>query len=195
MNINTSSVYSGVKQVSTVTATEKTEQSNVSTEPNVDTFTKTNTEDLGIYTKPQTNTVSVEELKEIATQQYSDFIDMLMSMVSKQGEQSNVSIMGMDLTVTEAQKAEAAASIAPGGEYSVDAVAGRIMDMAVALSGGDASKIEELREAVTAGFEAAGVELGGELPSISMDTYDEVMRRFDDWAAEANSATTVETEE
>ena len=78
---------------------------------------------------------------------------------------------------------KAAAAIAPGGEYSVDAVAGRILDMAKALAGGDESKIAELRQAVEKGFEAAGVELGGELPGICQDTYNQVMKGFDEWEA------------
>ena len=92
---------------------------------------------------------------------------------------------GMDLYVTPEQSRQAAESIAEGGEYSVDAVAGRIMDMAKALSGGDPSKIDTLRTAVQKGFQAAGVELGGELPSICGQTYDEVMKRFDEWEQEA----------
>ena len=66
------------------------------------------------------------------------------------------------------------------------------MDMAKALSGGDPSKIETLRKAVEKGFKAAGVELGGKLPSISQQTYTEVMKRFDDWANESSGATTTE---
>ena len=67
-----------------------------------------------------------------------------------------------------------------------------IMDMAKALSGGDASKIEELRKAVEKGFKAAGVELGGKLPSISQNTYTEVMKRFDDWANESKKTSGIE---
>ena len=66
------------------------------------------------------------------------------------------------------------------------------MDMAKALSGGDASKIEELRKAVEKGFKAAGVELGGKLPSISQNTYTEVMKRFDDWANESKKTSGIE---
>ena len=68
-------------------------------------------------------------------------------------------------------------------------MATRLMDMAKALSGGDPSKIEELRTAVQKGFKAAGVDLGGKLPGICNDTYDEVMRRFDEWAKESSVST------
>ena len=108
-------------------------------------------------------------------------------MICEQGERSNLSLFNLDLHVTAADSRLAAASIADGGEYSIDAVATRIMDMAKALSGGDTSKIAVLRDAVTKGFEAAGVELGGKLPGICQDTYTEVMSRFDQWEKEATA--------
>ena len=114
------------------------------------------------------------------------FRRMLQSMVAKQGQQSNLSLFGLDLYVTPEDSAAAAASIAEGGEHSVDAVATRILDMAMALSGGDDSKIVLLRDAVIKGFKAAGIELGGKLPGICEDTYDECMKRFDEWEKEAS---------
>lgn len=114
-------------------------------------------------------------------QRVNSFQQMLRSMVVKQGQASNLKMFGLDLFVTPEQSAQAAKSISEGGEYSVDAVATRILDFAKALSGGDDSKISVLREAVEKGFKAAGVDLGGKLPSICNDTYTEVMKRFDDW--------------
>ena len=104
----------------------------------------------------------MQQLKDEQAQRMERFIQMLQSMVVKQGQRSNLTLFGMDLYVTPEQSRQAAESIAEGGEYSVDAVAGRIMDMAKALSGGDPSKIDTLRTAVQKGFQAAGVELGGE---------------------------------
>lgn len=76
----------------------------------------------------------------------------------------------------------AAQAISKDGEWGVNAVATRLLDMAVSLSGGDISKIAELRSAVEAGFKAAGDVTGGELPGICQDTYTETMTRFDYWA-------------
>ena len=112
-------------------------------------------------------------------------------MIVKQGEKSNLTLFGMDLNVTPADSQRAAAAIAEGGEYSVDAVATRILDMAKALSGGDMSKLSELRSAVEKGFKAAGMEMGGKLPSICNDTYNEVMKRFDEWEKEGKAGATV----
>ena len=159
----------------------------VSAAPNQDTFVQTGTSKPVTYSKKLTD-AQVQQLKDDQAQRMESFVQMLRSMVVKQGQQSNLTLFGMDLYVTPEQSQAAAASIAEGGEYSVDAVAGRIMDMAQALSGGDASKIDTLRQAVQKGFKEAGVELGGELPSICGQTYDEVMKRFDEWEQQANGS-------
>lgn len=152
-----------------------------------DEFVKGDTATAGTYNKSgKLNSKQVDALMKAEQQRQDSFVQMLKSMVVKQGQKSNLKLFGMDLFVTKEQSDAAAASIADGGEYSVDAVAGRIMDMAKALSGGDSSKIGLLREAVQKGFKAAGVELGGKLPDISNRTYDEVMKRFDDWEKESN---------
>lgn len=154
-----------------------------------DRFEKTSAEpETGIYRDRAVGALSAEQLQEAEAARLESFRRMLQSMVAKQGQQSNLSMFGLDFNVTEADSLKAAQSIAEGGEYSVEAVATRILDMAKALSGGDSSKIGELRDAVIAGFKAAGVELGGKLPGISTDTYNECMKRFDDWQKESSGA-------
>lgn len=141
--------------------------------------------DTGVYVRSRVNGKLVQSLMDEQQAQADRFRRSIQSMIARQGEQSNLSLFGYDLFVTPEDSARAAEAIAPGGEYSVEAVADRIMNMAQALCGGDTSKIGLLRDAVEKGFKAAGVELGGKLPQISTDTYNEVMERFDQWAKEA----------
>ena len=63
----------------------------------------------------------------------------------------------------------------------------RILDFAKALTGGDPSKIEEMREAFEKGFKQATETWGDELPEISQKTYAATMQKFDQWASEAAS--------
>lgn len=157
-------------------------------EQNADKYVKsTGKENSVTYTRPNAQKMSASQLMQLEQQRTSSFTQMLQSMVVRQGQKSNLTLFGMNLNVTQAQSAEAAKAIGEGGEYSVDAVAGRIMDMAKALAGGDESKISLLRTAVEKGFKAAGVELGGKLPSISQDTHTEVMKRFDEWEKEGKT--------
>ncbi|MDW5299815.1 MAG: hypothetical protein SA378_06745 [Sedimentibacter sp.] len=116
----------------------------------------------------------------------NEFKEQIKKMIAKQGEKSNLTLFGQKLNVTVEDSKEAAEQIAEGGEYSVDAVATRIIDMAKALSGDDKSKIPLLKDAVKQGFEAAGLEFndGAGLPEICNETYDEIMNRFDYWQKE-----------
>lgn len=74
-------------------------------------------------------------------------------------------------------------AISDGGEYSVNAVADRIMTMATALAGDDEDKLQQMRDAVEEGFKQAGLVFknatNSDLPQICKDTYTEVMNRFD----------------
>jgi hypothetical protein len=79
--------------------------------------------------------------------------------------------------------AAANALIAEDGELGVEKTANRIVDFAKALSGGDKSKIEALKNAVLEGFKEAEKVLG-KLPEISQKTYDRVLELFDEWENE-----------
>ncbi len=77
---------------------------------------------------------------------------------------------------------DAKKAISEDGAWGVNAVSTRLMDMALALSGGDSEKAELLREAVQKGFDEVRGMFGSELPTVCEDTYDETMKRFDYWA-------------
>jgi hypothetical protein len=94
------------------------------------------------------------------------------------------------LDVDDATRAQAQKDIAEGGYYSVEETAKRILDFAVALSGGDPSKISLLKDAVMKGFKSAEKDWGGELPEISQKTLDTVMKGFDEWE-EAKSSSAI----
>lgn len=130
--------------------------------------------------------IEINKLIEDNEKRINDFKEQIKNMIVKQGEKSNLTLFGHKLNVSIDDSQKAAKTIADGGEYSVDAVAKRIIDMAKALSGGDKSKISLLRDAVKKGFEAAGMEFnnGAGLPDICNKTYDEVMKQFDEWEKE-----------
>lgn len=67
---------------------------------------------------------------------------------------------------------------------SPEKVSDRIVEFAKAISGGDKSKIDTLRDAIEKGFAEAARVLGGELPEVSQKTYDLVMQKLDTWAQE-----------
>ncbi|MDD4564382.1 MAG: hypothetical protein PHE79_02755 [Eubacteriales bacterium] len=79
--------------------------------------------------------------------------------------------------IEAAQKA-----ISEEGEFGVKAVSDRLVDFAISISGGDKSKLSELVSSIDKGFAAAKQALGGTLPGICQQTYDETMRTLSEWA-------------
>lgn len=88
-------------------------------------------------------------------------------------------------TVDEAAKEQAQKALEDGGYWSVDKTSDRIVDFAKALTGGDPSKVEEMRSAIEKGFKEATKTWGKDLPEISSKTYDAIQEKLDKWAAEA----------
>lgn len=140
--------------------------------------------------RPATKGVDAKQLKAMQDQQIASFKNMLAQMLNKQAAASGA-ISGSNITLTKdlftnlkvdsATSAQAASAISEDGEWGVKAVAGRIMDMAVALSGGDNSKLDMLRQAVYDGFSAAEKQWGGALPDIAQQTRAEIDKRFEYW--------------
>jgi hypothetical protein len=75
--------------------------------------------------------------------------------------------------------------ISEDGPLGVKAVSDRIAGVAIAFTGGDPDKLPELKAAIEKGFGQAAKVFGGELPDICNQTYDEVMRKLDEWEAGA----------
>lgn len=91
--------------------------------------------------------------------------------------------------VDEATKLQAQEDVSEDGYWGVKQTSNRILDFATALTGGDPSKIEEMREAFKKGYKQAEKTWGGELPDISKQTYDAVMAGFDKMAEDAAKTT------
>lgn len=150
-----------------------------------DTYEKSRETNTEKYTEPKR--LTAEQLKKLQEQQTASFTKMLSSMLNNQADKAKLAYNGLsadlfkNITVTEEQRLEAEKAISEDGEWGVNAVATRIMDMASALSGGDSSKVSVLREAVEKGFKQAGVQWGASLPSITDKTHDEINKRFDYW--------------
>lgn len=135
-----------------------------------------NQEALGhIYDK---NTV--DKLKRDSEKAYSYLKRIVEEMLRRQGK--SLELLGEDeiVEVDETARLEAQELIGPDGPLGAEAVSQRLVDFAIALSGGDKSKSETLRSAIEQGFKEAEKMLG-ELPEISKETYKLTMEKFDAW--------------
>ena len=159
--------------------------------------TKTEATETGvIYEKSDVDrSAIIEKMKADAQQRTEQLRSLVENMMKSQG----LKIAAADdmwrflaegkFTVTEAAKAEAQEAISEDGYWGVEQTSERIIDFAKALTGGDESKIEEMRDAFIKGFKQATAAWGKDLPSISQDTYDAVMEKFEAWRNETTNPT------
>ncbi|MBO5383751.1 MAG: hypothetical protein J6A30_05565 [Ruminococcus sp.] len=152
--------------------------------------------ETGIYSKESIQK-TVEEIEE---QRKSAMSNMVREMLGQQAKAKGMDYIGLkpeQIVASAEDIEEAKASISEGGYWSVDAVAGRIMDMAELIANGDSSKLSMLKDAIIEGFGNAAKDFGrdglDDMPDITKETYNEVMRRFDEF--EKNLAGTAVEEE
>ncbi len=99
-----------------------------------------------------------------------------------------------DFTVDEATKKQAQEDISEDGYWGVKQTSQRILDFANALTGGDPQYIDKMKDAFEKGFKEATKAWGKDLPDISQQTYDAVMKGFEDMK-NGSTQTTEETGE
>lgn len=140
------------------------------------------------YSKPAAKGLSSDEIDRLwaetnrATEHLKDLVEKLLL---RQGKKAEDMLSGKDTLNVDSQAAsEAQAMISEDGEFGVKAVAKRIVDFAKSLSGGDKSKLEELKKGIELGFKQAEAAFGGKLPDICNQTHDEIMKELDNWAKE-----------
>lgn len=130
----------------------------------------------------------VKQLKADQEARKSQFTSLVMDMMHKQGgvfaqSQDKDSIWKFlasgNYTVDAATQAEAKEAISEDGYWGVEQTSQRIFDFALALSGGDDDKMDEMLKAFEKGFKAATKSWGKELPDISQRTRDAVYEKFE----------------
>ena len=172
------------------TETKKTEGSaetgvvyEPSNETKTDSVKKTYTPDTNLINKLKADA-------EARTEQLRSLVEKMMSgQADTYGKANDIwsFLRSGNFTVDPATKLQAQEDISEDGYWGVKQTSERILDFANALTGGDPDKIEDMREAFKKGYEQAEKTWGGELPEISKQTYDAVMKGFDEMAAAVNT--------
>lgn len=188
-------INSSVYQATTYPAKDIKQSATASATETVDTAV--------VYEKSEQTTSSqntkvdqklIDQLKADAEARCSQLASLVEKLMTKQGQTYQYATLSDLMTgvksgmvkVDPETIAQAKKDVAEGGYWSVEETAGRLISFAKALSGGDASKAEEMRAAIEKGFAQAKDTWGGELPEISGQTYDRVNELLDEWAAELN---------
>ena len=196
---SSTSTYDAAYQTSQTAAAPAKEQATATTAAEKETgavYEKSNATATSSTKKTYTqNTELVAKLKADQESRQQQLQSIVNQMMSKQGDAYNKAngIWGIlssgNFTVDAATKAQAEKDIAEDGYWGVKQTSERILDFATALTGGDPSKIEEMRAAFQKGYKQAEKTWGGQLPDISQRTYDAVMDGFDKMAADAGLTT------
>lgn len=124
-------------------------------------------------------------------QQVDSFRRMMEALFQRQAQEQGIAADTWnppDITITDEMRSAAQEQIGEGGYFSVESTATRILDFAVAIAGGDASRLDVLRGAIEQAFTNAERIWGGELPEISQQTRTAVMEGLDQWAANGRAS-------
>ena len=141
----------------------------------------------------------VQKLKADADARTAQLRSLVEKMFLQQGQKITDSdsmwkfLASGDYTVDRETAEAAKEAISEDGYWGVKQTSQRIFDMAVALSGGDSEKMDDMLEAFKKGFKQATKTWGKELPDISQQTYSAVLEKFENFKNENAKETTAET--
>lgn len=126
----------------------------------------------------------VAQLQKDNQAQIDSFKGMVQDMFTKQGfaVKNSDDIWSMlangNYTVDEMAAKKAQELISEDGYWGVNQTSDRILQMAVALSGGDEEGMNDMLDAFEKGYKQATKTWGKELPDISKQTYEAVQEKF-----------------
>ena len=118
---------------------------------------------------------------------YSMLQGLVANLLKEQGIDTMVMAGDTEIDITALTPKEAQELIADDGYFGVEQTSDRIFQFAVGIAGGDPARLDAVKEGVEQGFQEALDAFGGWLPDISYQTYDAVMERLDQWAAESET--------
>lgn len=131
------------------------------------------------------NAQLIARLKQESEEAHNQLRELVRKLLERQGLTYRDALNPKtQIAVDDTARLEAKEAIGAGGLLSPEKVSDRIVDFAIALSGGDKNKIAAIREAIDKGFREAAKALGGTLPKISNKTYDLIMEKLDGWVNE-----------
>lgn len=190
-------ISSVVYQASTYTAKEskKVEEAPAKAEEASAVYEKSETTKKATYDSknPKVDQATIDKLKADAEARFASLASLVEKCLSKQGQTYKFAtlsdlmkgVVSGEVEVDPEVVAQAKKDVAEDGYWGVEQTAERIVSFAKALTGGDASKLEEMRKAIDKGFGDAEKIWGDELPEISAKTRDRINEMLDEWAAEA----------
>lgn len=207
-SVNYKPTYKNEKTKTEGTTDVKTDvkaEANV-TKPEANTNTSTTKAEGVVYESTNIKNMSekeraslVQKLKADADARTAQLRSLVEKMFLQQGQKITDSdsmwkfLASGDFTVDKETAEAAKEAISEDGYWGVKQTSQRIFDMAVALSGGDDEKMDDMLDAFKKGFKQATKTWGKELPDISQQTYAAVLEKFENFKNESAQDATAET--
>lgn len=153
----------------------------------VDKFEKSQVEKDVTYGKPKfkRDEGMIAKIQAEVDQVQANLKNLVKALLEKQGMTfKDLRKDGPDIKIDEETRLEAQKAIDEGGDLSIENVSDRLVNFAKAVSGGDKSKLELMRNSIEKGFKEAEKAFGGKLPDISHKTFERTMEKLDQWDSE-----------
>lgn len=142
------------------------------------------------------DSATVEKLKNDLAYKQQQFAGLVEKLMGKQaGKQNSVLdlLKGLKegtVKVDQATAEQAQKEIGENGYWGVEQTSNRLLEMAQALSGGDASKADKMIAAMEKGFKQATKAFGSDLPDICRQTIDAAREKINKWKDSISGTTT-----
>lgn len=151
-------------------------------------------EDSGVVYEPSNttsgkdaNTVKdyssiVKKMKSELNTKNQQLQNLVNELLNKQANKyTSLADLFKNATADPATIAQAQKDIADDGYWGVEQTSDRFVAMAQALSGGDATKADEMIAAIKKGYEQASKAWGDKLPDICQRTIDAATKKLESW--------------
>lgn len=159
---------------------------------------KASAADTGVVYEPSTNAKDsnkvtdyssiVANMKQELSTKNTQLQNLVNELLGKQAEKyTSLADMFKNITVDPATIAQAQEDIGEDGYWGIEQTSDRLVSMAQALSGGDATKADTLIAAMEKGFKQATEAWGEDLPDICRQTVDAATKKLNKWKENLNS--------
>lgn len=183
----TTNAYSAYNETAKTDTASKTEADKTGAEKTNSQTNKADTYQKKASMSAAERKALVQKLKADSEKRMENFRELVEKMFLQQGKKFTdtddmwKALAKGDFTVDAETAAQAKEDISEDGYWGVEQTSQRIFDFAQSLSGGDEDKMEEMLEAFKKGFKQATKSWGQDLPEISQNTYDAVLKKFEDY--------------
>ena len=160
---------------------------------------KASAADTGVVYEPSTNAKDsnkvtdyssiVANMKQELSSKNTQLQNLVNELLGKQAEKyTSLADMFKNITVDPATIAQAQEDIGEDGYWGIEQTSDRLVSMAQALSGGDATKADAMIAAIEKGFKQATEAWGEDLPDICRQTVDAATEKLNKWKESLNSS-------